>query len=126
MKKAVFAGALLMLMIGVSCWNIHFLDSFTDDLTQIITLSRDHFQAGDIMEATQTLDQAMTLWTGTKGYTHVFLRHAEIDAVTDAFYDLKSVLYAENKAEADGVYGRLLSHIQSIDEMEHVSLGSVF
>ena len=126
MKKAVAAGVLMLLMFAASLWNIRYLDNFTDTLAQEIRLSRDYCRAAEYDAADSSLRRAMALWEGAEGYTHIFIRHAEIDAVTDAFYDILSLINAENKEEADGVYGRLLSHVQSIDEMEHISIGSVF
>ena len=68
----------------------------------------------------------MDRWREAKSYTHIFLRHAELDAVSDAFFEVFIQLGAGDTAAAEGAYDRLEEHLRSIDHMEQISLGAVF
>ena len=68
----------------------------------------------------------MDQWRDAKPYTHIFLRHAELDAVSDAFYDVFIHLGVGDIDAAEGAYDRLEEHLRSIDDMEQISLGAVF
>ncbi len=126
MKKAAAAAVLLALMLGVSVWNIHFLDRFTGEMKSMLDMSRACWAAGDIAGAEEILQETISIWYGTEGYTHVFIRHAEVNDVADAFYDLSSALKESDAAAAESEYERLKAHLDSIDTMEHVTVKSVF
>jgi len=126
MKKAAVAGALLLGMLVLSFWNIRYLDRFTDELTAGVELSRARCREGDLSGARRVLGEAKELWSSARGYTHIFIRHAEVDAAADAFCELFSALESENGEGAEGAYERLLYHIRCIDEMEHVTWEAVF
>ena len=58
-------------------------------------------------------------------YAHIVLRQGEIDAVSDAFFELLKDLRA-GEGEADTAYLSLLYHLDSIGRMDHLRLSSVF
>lgn len=126
MKKAAVAGALLLGMLALSFWNIRFLDRFTNELTAGVERSRACCREGDLSGAQEILTETRRLWSGAKGYTHIFIRHSEVDAVEDAFCDLLSALESEDGEGAEGTYERLLYHIRCVDEMEHITWAAVF
>ena len=72
------------------------------------------------------LEAALRVWRAGEGYSHVFLRHAEIDAVSDAFFALRQGLRAGDGIELGAAYDQLRYHLDCIASMEHVSPGSVF
>ncbi len=125
MKKAAAAAALMLVMIGASAWNIRFIDGFTDSLIEQIELSRTQWASGNTQSAEETLEYALDRWFGAETYTHVFIRHAEVNDVTDAFFDVFAALSGGDGA-ADSQYDRLEAHLRSIDDMEHVTIRSVF
>ena len=126
MRKAMAALALLALLAGVSLWNIRYLDRLTGELEGHIERSRALCLQGDTAGAVRALTDALDLWYGAEGYTHVFIRHAEVNDVTDAFFDVFAALSEADAAAADSQYDRLTAHLDSIDTMEHVTLKSVF
>ena len=125
MKKAAAAMALMAFMIGASVWNIRYINSFTDTLIGQIELSRSMWAAGDAPAAQEALESALDRWFAAEAYTHVFIRHAEVNDVTDAFYDVFAALNSDDSA-ADSQYDRLEAHLRSINDMEHVTVKSVF
>ena len=126
MKKTVGAGILLLLLLGASIWNIWYIDHLTGRLEAQIERSRSFWAANDMDSARDALNDALDDWHGAENYTHIFIRHAEVDAVTDAFYDALSALSGEDTATAGSEFDRLEAHLQSIDSMEHVTVKSVF
>ena len=126
MRKAAAALALLLLLAGVSVWNIRYLDGLTGELEGRIERSRQLWSQGDMVGARCALDEALTIWYGAEGYTHVFIRHGEVNDVTDAFYDVYAALSGEDTDAAGSQYDRLEAHLDSIDTMEHVTWKSVF
>ena len=126
MKKAVLAGAIMLSMLALSLWNTHHLDAFTDDLVAILERSRTCWAAGDAQGAAALADQALSSWFAAENYTHIFIRHAEVDSATDAFYSLLAALSGEDIAAAGRAYERVIAHLHMIDAMEHLTLKSVF
>ena len=126
MKKTIGAAVLMLILLGISAWNIHFLDGFTNRLEEQIEQSRACWLSGDMDGARDALNSALDDWHGTEIYTHVFIRHAEVDAVTDAFYDAMAALSGDETSAAGCQFDRLEAHLHSIDSMEHVTIKSVF
>ena len=126
MKKGIAAAVLLLIMLIASLWNIRYVDRFTNELEQEIQTSRRLCLAKDFTGAREALNRAMARWEGERTYTRVIIRHAEIDSVSDAFFEVMILLDSRDRAAAEGAYGRLLEHVKSIDEMEQITLGSVF
>ncbi|MBE6968782.1 MAG: DUF4363 family protein [Ruminococcaceae bacterium] len=126
MKKAVFALSLLIFLSVVSLWNLRHLETLTRDLIGGVESARAYWQAGDFDSAENTLEKTLDRWLGADGYTHIFIRHSEIDAASDIFYDLRGDILAGDEKSADANAQKLLYHLQSIYSMEQISLKSVF
>ena len=92
MKKEVIAGAVLALLIALSAWNIYSIDALTDSIGDSLRMSQALADIGDFDSAKTELDKGLKLWLNADGYTHIFLRHPEIDSTTDAFYELQELL----------------------------------
>ena len=126
MKKAIFALGLLIGLTLLSLWNLRHLEGLTDELSRSIVTVRQHCREGDFVAAGETLDAALERWLGSDGYTHIFIRHSEIDAASDIFYDLRGDILAGDSESAEADAENLLYHLQSIRSMEQVSIKSVF
>ena len=125
MKKEAIAGAVLALLIALSAWNIYSIDALTDGICDSLRMSQALADIGDFDSAKTELDKGLKLWLNADGYTHIFLRHPEIDSTADAFYDLQQVLMQEDITACAAAYSKLKYHLASIDQMEHLSLGSI-
>ncbi len=126
MKRVITAAALLLLLILASVWNIRRVDSLTGELETLLSRSEQAALDGSFDRAEGLANEALTLWLEADGYTHIFIRHSEIDSTSDAFYEL---LEHVSEHDADGLpsaYAKLVYHLDSIAAMEHVSLGSIF
>ncbi len=126
MKREIGAALLLCLLLGLSLYNLHYYDALTDSVEAELSLSRSCADSGDFSGAREHAQQALGLWQDADAFTHIFIRHPEIDGLADAFYDLLQHLDEKNAEAAASAYERLNYHLDCVDEMEHPRLGSVF
>ena len=118
MKREIAAGLVLLLLAIGSWFNLNYLREFTGGLEEQLALSRAYCYAGRFDLAEEVLSK--------DGYTHIFIRHSEIDSTTDAFFELMSDVRSGDAESAAGSYEKLLAHLSSLYTMERVTLGSIF
>ena len=106
-------------------WNVIYLHGMAESLRSDIEASREYADGKKYDKAAEALDRALSTWLSSEGYTHIFIRHSEIDSTTDAFYELKEALINEDPG-LGGAYDKLIYHIDSIEGMEQFTLGSIF
>ena len=126
MKREQAAVALLLLLLAIALWNVRRADFLTDQLEENILRSERALSRGDRDMALTALDNALELWLNSRGYTSIFLRHPDVDAASDAFYDLKQLLQQGESDSAPFGYAKLRYHLDMLDYMEHLSWGTVF
>ena len=124
-KKEAFALLLLCFLIGASVWNLVYLHEMAESIRSDISSSREYADAQEYAKAAKALENALNTWLSAEGYTHIFIRHSEIDGTTDAFYELKEALLNSDSG-CRGAYDKLIYHINSIEGMEQFTLGSIF
>lgn len=126
MKRELCALLLLLVLIGIAAWNIHKVDELTGELEQHLALSQKALLADDRAYAETELEASLRIWQNAKHYTHIFIRHPEIDSVSDAFFALLQGLKAGDGKELSAAYDLLRYHLDTINYLEHISIGSVF
>lgn len=126
MKKEYFAGALLAAIIIAAFINIHYMSRLVSEIITYIDSAVESVEAEDWSGATEKAERAAELWRKSDSYTHIVLRHGEINSATDALYNLLSNLYAENTGEALGAAQMAVEFFRSIVTIEQVRFGSVF
>ena len=126
MKRELGALLLLAALFGVSLWSIRRTDRLTDEVEKHLELSEKALRADDRETAEAELEAALRVWQADKRYAHVFLRHAEIDCISDAFFALQQGLLGGDGVELGAAYDLLRYHLECVDSMEHISPGSVF
>jgi len=126
MRKMYLGLGLLTLLLALSLWNVHYIGGLMNELGERADEAAELAARGESAAAAEALSSAIDRWEAMDAYTHVFVRHSEIDAVSDAFYEYLGELYSGNSGGAAAAYSRLRSHLDSIASMERLSLGSVF
>lgn len=126
MKKEIVAGALLILLFAGVLINIRVTERMVRSLTDEVTEAYKSAVSGDFDSAMQQIDAAAEHWLSLDGYTHIFIRHSEINSTTEAFFQLKTDIYAEDAGAAAGSYGLLKETLNSLMTMEQISIGSIF
>lgn len=126
MKKREFTAAVILAVLTViSIWNLKTVDSLTDRIIISLAKSQECSEKLDLKGAEKNLEDAIEMWLNADGYTHIFLRHSEIDSTSDALYELKEALQTEELTQVKAAYEKLRYHLESIDSMEHPSIGSI-
>lgn len=126
MKKEIVAAALLLTLIAGGLYNTHYLHEFTDGLTGSLALSRAYCENGEYALALEHAQKAESDWKANELYAGIFLRHTEIDAVSDLFYELLGALAGSEPDSARAAYAPLTAHVENLYAMERVGLWSVF
>ena len=124
MKKEIIALSLLVLLFAASLFNIWYFDRLCMDIAGEVNASSDALKRGDMEAAQEHLNSALHTWLDADSYTHIFIRHPEIDSTADAFYELGQAL-EENSESCRAAYDKLLYHLESIRTMEHLRFGSI-
>ena len=125
MKKEWIAAALLAFLFAAALINNACLDRLIGRIGEDIGRARELAERGEFAAAEAALDTAIEHWIAANSYTHIFIRHPEIDSTSDAFFELKELLAEENADGFPSAFDKLNYHLNSIDEMEHIRLGSV-
>lgn len=126
MKKEIIASALLLLLFAGVLVNIRVNESIISSLIDEVDASYESLKSGDEAKAAELLDAAIGHWLGLDSYTHIFIRHSEINSTADAFYGFRSDVYSGDVDAAEGSYGLLKETLLSLMTMERISLGSIF
>lgn len=125
MKREIAAATLFLLMIAGAWWNLHAVDRLSQDILDVLELSQDAAEQGDLAAAEEAFARGLKRWLDADNYTHIFIRHAEIDSTSDAFYELQDQLLSQEADSLPAAYEKLRYHLTSIQEMEHLNLGSI-
>lgn len=121
MKKTCIAITILALLIILTTRNLRYLEDFLIARQQEVTAS---MNAKTPREASSILEQSLSAWNAASSYTHIFLRHSDIDNTIDAYYDLLQQL-EDTETNPQPGYDHLLDQLWRIWEMERVSVGSI-
>lgn len=126
MKKEIISAFLLLLIFSGVLVNIRINERIVSSLINEVDMSYENLKNGNEDKAMQQLDTAIEHWLNLDGYTHIFIRHSEINSTTDAFYGFRSDVGSGDADAANGSYGLLKETLLSLMTMEQISLGSVF
>ena len=126
MNREICAYLLLLALFLGSLYNIHVMDEKIGSLRADVGKAYESAQNSDFEDAERQLHSAADRWLGMDEYTHIFIRHTEIDSATDAFFDMLSDIASKDAESAEGSYRKLDAHLKSLITIEHLSFGSIF
>ena len=126
MKKEIVALSLLLIILAGNVWNQRRLNGLTAELNALVEEAYASFHAGDRLSAEENGKEAERLWLSADRYTHIFIRHTDIDALTSAFCDYRAAIASGEGSDVFAAYLRLRTGLRSLREMEKLSAGSVF
>ncbi len=126
MKRELTAVVLLLALLVASLINLRYYDALTGRIEAELTRSESAAERGEFDAALEAYERAESLWLGARRYTSIFLRHPEVDSTSDAFFDLKELLIEGKSEECAAAFDKLCYHLECLNSMEHVGLGSVF
>ena len=126
MKKELIAAVLLAVIFAGVMLNIRASERIVSSLMSEVDAAYAQLKGGDNESAVKTIDRAIERWLTLDGYTHIFIRHSEINSTTEAFFQFKSDIGSGDADAAEGSYRLLSETLRSIMTMEQISLGSIF
>ena len=126
MKKEIAAAIILIALFAGVMLNIKVSGNIILSLEDDVTAAYESARNGDFDRAKPQLDAAIEHWMSLDVYTHIFMRHSEINSTTEAYFQLKSDIYAEDIGAAEGSYSLLMADLDSLMTMEQISFGSIF
>lgn len=126
MKKEIIISSLLILMMVAAIINIHYINKLTDKVTHLIEESEKYMADGDWNSAENKAEEASRTWEGSDTYTHLVLRHPEIDAATESIYGYIAQVNAKEQGAAKGAAEAAIARMKSISSIEQIRFGSVF
>ena len=126
MKREWIAVGLLSLLFAAASLNIVKADRLLDLININLARSENAVSRDDYETAAANFENGFSIWQGARLYTNVFLRHPDVDAASDAFYDLRQLLLQKDKEALPAAFARLRHRLEVIDYMEHPSIGTIF
>lgn len=126
MRREIFAGVLLLLILAGSIMNSKYAGGQIDDLLETLDESKQLAEIGSYAEAEELVASALEHWESLSVYTHIMIRHSSVDDVTNCLYDLMSFLGSADGGALRGAYSKAESCLKGIMEIERVTLQSVF
>lgn len=125
MKKELFAGVLLLVLIGLCAWNLWHLTRMCTRLDNAVAQAETSYAAGNPARASETLRAAAARWDDAEDYAHCMLPHESTDAVTESFRRaIRTVEAGDASAAADIALLRV--RIQGLADGERITLGNIF
>lgn len=125
MKKEGLAIAIILCVTVASVLNLRYLKSFIHELDAQTSEAVSEAEAQDWAAAEALASEVMMQWIGMDKYTHIFIRHGEIDAVTDAFCSLLGAIKSRDASDIFTTQLTLHSRLNELVEMERVTPGSI-
>ncbi len=126
MKKELFAGLLLAVLLALSVWNTASIKSLCGSIGDLVDRSAQAAAREDWEESRALLDRAMELWKSRQGYTGIVLRHTDIETLTGDFYELAEHIYTRDAPAANAASALVREHLASITKMESLNWESIF
>ena len=109
MKKEIFALVLLGALFAAGLFNTQYLKDFTGGIGEELALSRAYCENGEYELSLEHARAARELWDAR-----------------DGFYALTGALESDGPRSARTIYAALAEHVDSLYEMERLTLGSIF
>ena len=126
MKKELLALLTIILLTAGAIGNLTHLNQTANQISDHIDYCVQYCSRDDYVSANTEILKAIQVWENAEHYTHVFVRHSEIDSISDLFYDAQSAIQGQQKHEAKCMLAKLKHHANSLVSMERVSIGTIF
>ena len=125
MKKEGLAITIILFVILGSVLNLRYLTSLIHELDAQTNEAVSEAEAENWTTSEALASDVMMQWMKMDKYTHVFIRHGEIDAVTDAFCSLLGAIKSRDTSDIFMAQLTLHSRLNELVEMERVTPGSI-
>ena len=125
MSREIFALLLIVLLLAGSLLNISRAERLCAGIVENLDRAENAVEEKDWPGAKAAAEAALKLWQESRSYTHIFIRHSEIDSFSDAYFELKEAILSESEG-IEPLFDKLRYHIENIADMEKIRLGNIF
>ena len=126
MKKELVAIALLLLILIGNIWNRQRLDKLIGELDGLTEEAYASSRSAEWTSAEDAARSAAEAWSGAHTYTHIFIRHTDVDTLTAAFCEYRGAITGRDDGDILASYLCLKAGLHCLRDMETLSVGSVF
>lgn len=124
MKKEIIAVIILVVLLVLAFINGNILEKKTVELAENVTKAEKIYNDGDTEGAKRLVKEALQAWIDWEEYTHIVLRHSEIELVVEGFQNLLGELEREERATPTD-FERVRMMLDGIAKAEQLRWGSV-
>lgn len=124
MKREYIAVSLIVAIFVLSMMNIRYIENKAQALEDNIATAEKLYFGGDKEGAVSDITASLDAWLSWDSYSHIMLRHSEIDVITDTYYDLLSELQGENETPKAS-FEKLKEDLRSLVSKERITLRSI-
>lgn len=124
MIREIIAVSILVALLALSLVNVKYIETKTELLAGEIQEAHELYQKGDNNGAAARVNESLNKWLGWESYSHIMLRHSEIDVITSAYYALLEELEGDEKVTGAS-FDALIETLNDIVKKERVTFGSL-
>ena len=124
--RELLALLLIILLVAISALNVLAADKLCSNIEAQLLQAEANALKSRWPDAEAAFTLALDAWLNAESYSHVFIRHPEIDSCTELFYDLQEAILSQSGPEIKALFEKLLYRIEGIAQMEKLKLGNVF
>ena len=125
MKKEIFAGFLLLLILVGMVLNIRCIKDFTGSIDSLSAQAWEQAAAGDWEGADASAEELERYWHSQRLYTGVFIRHSESGETENMIFAYIGALKNRDTKAAAAQLFLLRESVSDLYEMELPSLASI-
>lgn len=126
MKKEIIISILFFVVLGLSLYNVRYLDKVTGEVSRLAEAATDAMDAGEKEAAEAYAVEAFRIWESNDLYARVMLRHTIYENGESALIMLLSEIYSDNPGGVLGAAEAVRRSMESIAGAERIRLGSIF
>ena len=126
LKKEIAAIALLAVILGCTIGNIFIVRHYTKHINHMIDEIQVHAENKKWDEAIKAAENAEQYWHKKSHYTHIVMRHSEINQTTLIFCQFLAEVYRNDLGGVKGMGKALKEQIHSMYDMETIYIGTMF
>lgn len=126
MKKEIIISVLFAIVLGLSLYNVHYLEKLTGRVSENAESAADMMLQGDYERAEEYAVEAFRLWESNDLYARVMLRHTVYENGEAALITLLSQIYSGNEGGTLGAVEAVRRSMEGIAGSERLRLGSIF
>ena len=122
MRRLTLSLLVLAGLVGLTLYNSHYLNDYTQELTTLLKQAEAAAADGDWDAAADKTEAALDRWHCKESYLHTVLQHRDTDNVLLAFHEVRQLIaHQEDGGEYSAANAKLIAQIELLYEMEQLN-----